>query len=131
MTRLAPLTTAAVCLHLAGCAAWGTDADSVQTCERGFANDPDWSRAPRAGLRGHAILKRHPTFEFEGRTARPLRPSTLWFRNAASQEMASCSMHSCETGRCVWRIRLYSRQPGWPVRSEYDIGKPRAVSGQR
>lgn len=118
--------------NLAGCASWGTHANSVAVCQGGFANDPEWGRARWAGPRGRELLRRYPTFEFEGRTSRPLKPSTLWFRNHVSQDMASCSMHSCDTGRCVWRVRLYSRQADrWSLRSEYDLGEPRNVSGQR
>ena len=131
MHRSCTVVVAAAALAITGCASWGTHADSVEVCGRGFANDPDWSRA-RAGLTGRALIRRYPTFEFEGRTSRPLKPSTLWFRNSATGEVASCSMHSCDTGRCVWRIRLYSKKTSeWLVRSEYDIGKPRQVTGQQ
>lgn len=125
------LVAGTLLLGVAGCASWGTHEDSVVACERGFANDPDWSRAQRAGLKGRTVLRRYPTFEFEGRTSRPLKPSTVWFRNHVSREIASCSMHSCETGRCVWRIRLYAPEARhWIVRSEYDIAKPGKISGR-
>jgi hypothetical protein len=117
---------------LAGCSSWGTHPNSVAVCERGFANDPEWSRARWAGPHGRDLMRRYPTFEFEGRTTQPLKPSTLWFRNRVSRDIASCSMHSCETGHCVWRVRLYSKNANrWSLRSEYDLGEPRKVSGQR
>jgi hypothetical protein len=115
---------------LTGCAGWGTHRQSVTVCERGFAKDLEWSRASGAGFRGRSLLRHHPTFVFEGRTSRLHKPSTLWFRNRVSGDIASCSMHSCETGRCVWRVRMYARdEKQWRVRSEYDLGLRRVVSG--
>ena len=117
--------TGALALCLAGCASWGKHPDSVEVCERGFAKDPDWSRDTWPGFRARLLVRQYPDFEFEGRTSRPLKPSTLWFRNDVSRERASCSMHSCDTGRCVWRIRLYAKaEDQWRIRAQYDLGKP-------
>jgi hypothetical protein len=118
-----------VCVLASGCASWGTHADSVTTCERGFANDPEWSRIARPGRDGRSVWRQFPDFEFEGANKKPGKASTLWFRNETKQEIGSCSMHSCESGKCTWRIRLFTKRPdGWQLRSAYDIGKVRAKS---
>jgi hypothetical protein len=116
-----------VCLFTTGCAPWGTHADSVTTCESGFAHDADWKRIARPGWYGRRIWREFPGFELGGATARPEKASTLWFRNEVKKEIGSCSMHSCESGTCVWRVRLFSKQSGgWQLRAGYDIGKVRA-----
>ena len=132
--RVAKLLTAAILtsLALSGCARWGTHPDSVAVCERGFAKDPDWSRSRRPAWKAHVLNKRFPSFDFEGRTSRALKPSTLWFKNSENHEIASCSMHSCDTGRCVWRVRLFAREDAqWRLRAEYDLGQPKKVSDSR
>src|SRR5689334_12053445 len=95
---------------LTGCASWGTHSDTVAVCKAGFVNDPEWRHVPSAAPRGRELMRRYPTFVFEGQTSRPLKASTLWFRNRFSNDIASCSMHSCDSGRCIWRVRLYSKR---------------------
>lgn len=132
---VAKLPTLCLCLlaiSLNGCASWGTHIESVTVCTRGFANDHEWSRSRWAGPSGRELMQRYPSFVFEGRASRPQKPSTLWFRNRVTGDVASCSMHSCETGRCVWRVRLFSKQANqWSLRSEYDLGQPRKLTGQQ
>ncbi|HEV7610206.1 MAG TPA: hypothetical protein VGO61_22935 [Steroidobacteraceae bacterium] len=116
----------ACCLALTGCALWGTDRETVTVCGRGFTNDLDWARASPHSRTARALWKMSPGIEFEGKTARPSKATTIWFKNAESSEFASCSRHSCDTGRCVWRVRLYSKEDGqWRIRFEYDLGRPR------
>ena len=132
--RVAKLLIAGVlaALVLPGCASWGTHTGSILVCKSGFAKDPDWSLARGPGWKGRALVRRFPSFEFEGRTSRPMKPSTLWFKNSVNHEIASCSMHSCVTGRCVWRVRMSSRTGDvWRLRSEYDLGQPRKISDSR
>ena len=115
-----------VCVFASGCVSWGSHADSVLTCERGFVNDPDWSPIARPGREVRTIWRQFRSFEFEGVVTQPQKVSTLWFRNTQQPEIGACSMHSCESGRCVWRVRLFSKESGhWQLRSGYDIGKPR------
>lgn len=122
---------AAAGLCVMGCTTWGTHPDSVETCERGFANDPDWRRDAWPGLRARRLAQRFPSLEFNEKTYQPSKASTLWFENDTSDEVGSCSMHSCATGQCIWRIRLYSRvEDRWRIRSEYDIGQARKVTGR-
>ena len=116
----------ACCLSLTGCALWGTDKETVGVCARGFANDLEWVRASPLKRSARSLWKQFPSIEFEGQTARPLKATTVWFKNVESAEFASCSRHSCGTGRCVWRVRLYSRVEGlWRLRLEYDLGLPK------
>lgn len=115
----------ACCLAMTGCALWGADRETVRICGRGFTNDQDWARASPLRRTARVLWKQFPNIEFEGTNAQPSKSSTIWFRNAESSEFASCSRHSCDTGRCVWRVRLYSRVDGqWRVRMEYDLGLP-------
>ncbi len=121
-----------VCVLASGCASWGTHADSITSCERGFANDPDWIRIARPGWAGRGIWRKFPGFEFEGVAARAEKASTLWFRNKTKREIGSCSMHSCESGRCLWRVRFFARESGtWQLRSGYDIAQPRQKTTSR
>ena len=114
------------CLALTGCALWGKDRETVFICERGFTNDVEWSRASSLSRTARTLWKKFPSIEFEGKTAKPSKTATIWFKNVEKSEFASCSRHSCDTGRCVWRVRLYSRAAGqWRVRLEYDLGRPR------
>lgn len=125
---------AIVCVGVlvSGCASWGTDVDSATTCERGFANDPEWSRMNRPGRDGRRIWRQFPSFEFEGVKVSPEKASTLWFRNETKQEIGRCSMHSCPSGKCIWRIQLFTRQSGqWQLRSGYDIAQARPKSPAR
>ena len=115
----------ACCLALTGCALWGADRETATVCGRGFSNDPDWKRASPLSRTARALWKKFPAIEFEGRNTQPVKATTVWFKNAESAEFASCSRHSCETDRCVWRVRLYSSSDGpWRVRMEYDLGRP-------
>lgn len=123
MTRFGAIVFAS--LLLPGCATWGTHSETVAMCERGFANDPDWSRIARPGKNGRMLWRTFTDIEFEGHTMQPAKASTLWFRNKVNQEIGTCSMHSCDTGRCLWRVRLFDRHPdGWQLRSGYDLAKP-------
>jgi len=113
-------------LALTGCALWGKDQETVTICARGFTNDLEWATASPLTRSARALWKKFPDIEFEGKTVQPAKATTIWFRNSGSSEFASCSRHSCDTGRCVWRVRLYSRvDDQWRVRMEYDLGRPR------
>ena len=117
----------ACCLALTGCALWGRDAETATICERGFTNDKDWTRASPFNRTARALWKKAPSIEFESRYSAPSKPTTIWFKNAKSPEFASCSRHNCDTGLCLWRVRLYSRQDDQlHIRMEYDLGRPRA-----
>lgn len=116
----------ACCLSLTGCALWRKDQETVTICGRGFTNDLDWTRASPLTRTPRALWKQFPSIEFEGNTAQPSKAMTIWFKNAKDSEFASCSRHSCDTGRCLWRVRLYSKADSqWHVRMEYDLGRPR------
>jgi hypothetical protein len=115
------------CLGLSGCASWRTDKETATICGRGFTNDAEWARASRLSRPARTVWKKFPDIEFEGKTAQPSKNTTVWFRNAASSGFASCSRHSCDSDRCVWRVRLYSNADDqWRVRMEYDLGRPPA-----
>lgn len=120
------VSVSACCLALTGCALWAKDPETATLCGRGFVNDLDWIRARPLARTPRSLWKKFPAIEFEGRTAAPSRSTTTWYKNAKSAEFASCSRHSCETGRCLWRVRLYSRvDDQWRIRMEYDLGRPR------
>ena len=117
---------AAFSLALPGCASWRTDQETVVICQRGFTNDVEWERASRLNRSARALWKKAPDIEFEGKTSQPAKATTIWFRNSGSAGFASCSRHSCDTGRCLWRVRLYSKvEERWRLRLEYDLGRPR------
>jgi hypothetical protein len=98
----------------------------VSICQRGFNNDVEWERTSRLNRAARALWKNVPGIEFEGKTSQPVRASTLWFENVRNAGFASCSRHSCDTGRCLWRVRLYSRvDDRWDLRLEYDLARPR------
>ena len=125
MRQLLGWAALAGCLALTGCALWGTDRETVTICGRGFTNDVEWTRASPLTRTARTLWKKFPSIEFEGKTAEPSKTTTVWFKNVTTSEYASCSRHSCETGRCVWRVRLYSRVDGQRrVRLEYDLGRP-------
>jgi hypothetical protein len=116
----------ASCLALTGCALWASDSETVTICGRGFGNDLDWSRARPLAWPARRLWKQYPAIEFEGKTSLPSKSTTTWYKNAKSSEFASCSRHSCETGRCLWRVRLYSKVADqWRIHTEYDLGNPR------
>lgn len=116
----------ACCLVLNGCALWGRDAETVTLCGRGFANDKEWARTSPYTWKVRTLWEKYPAIEFEGKTVQPAKATTIWFRNFVKSELASCSRHSCDADRCVWRVRLYSQEDGqWQIRSQYDLGRPR------
>jgi hypothetical protein len=95
-------------------------------CQRGFNKDVEWERASRLNRAARALWKSVPGIEFEGKTSQPVRASTVWYENVHNAGFASCSRHSCDTGRCLWRVRLYSRvDDRWDLRLEYDLARPR------
>jgi hypothetical protein len=121
-----PVLALTFCVALGGCAHWGKDAESVQVCERGFANDPDWRRASAFTRGARKAWKTHPAFDFQDRRVTPVKASTIWFRNPVSAELASCSRHTCEGADCFWRVRLFAKtDERWRVRTEYDLGRSR------
>jgi hypothetical protein len=101
------------------------DEDTVALCKRGFANNPDWTRASRFSRDARNVRKKFGSISFQPpKGGKPVH-STLWFRDARHEGFASCSRDRCEDGRCLWLVRLYEKNDGqWRLANDYQLGVP-------
>jgi len=125
-----PLFITSVLLLLAvtisGCGALRSpDTKTVSICKRGFANNPDWTRASRFSRDARTLRKKFGSISFQPPGDGKPRHSTLWFRDAQHLGFASCSRDRCEDDRCLWLVRLFEiRDSQWVLANDYHLGAP-------